>query len=322
MHIEKKLSAFAKIYYTLKPLIPNRLQYFFRILFIKYQLKINSSKWPIYTNSVKSIDSWNGWPEGKQFALVLTHDVETKKGHDRCYDLANFEINLGFRSSFNFVAEDYILSPELRNFLIKNGFEIGVHGLKHDGKLYFSYSSFKDSSIKINDYLRDWNSVGFRSPAMHHNLEWLHDLKIVYDSSTFDFDPFEPQSDGVNTIFPFWVKNKNSQSGYIELPYTIPQDSTLFIYLREKDISIWKRKIDWIAENGGMALLITHPDYMNFNNTRVFKQYPIKFYKELLLYIKEKYKGKYWHVLPKEIAGFWKKIHNQSTTTKDSKTAP
>jgi hypothetical protein len=30
----------------------------------------------------------------------------------------------------------------------------------------------------------------------------------------------------------------------------------------EKTISIWKKKLDWIVEKGGMALLITHPDYM------------------------------------------------------------
>ena len=55
----------------------------------------------------------------------------------------------------------------------------------------------------INAYLKEWGAVGFRSPAMHHNLEWLQDLDIEYDASTFDTDPFEPQPDGVGTIFPF-----------------------------------------------------------------------------------------------------------------------
>jgi hypothetical protein len=47
--------------------------------------------------------------------------------------------------------------------------------------------------------------------------------------------------------------------GYVELPYTLPQDFTLFTVMREKDIDIWKKKLDWIVEKGGMALLITHP---------------------------------------------------------------
>ena len=99
---------------------------------------------------------------------------------------------------------------------------------------------------------------------MHHNLEWIHDLDIEY-ASTFDTDPFEPQSDGVGTIFPFWVSGNSNQKGYVELPYTLPQDFTLFILMKEKNIDIWKQKLDWIAENGGMALVNTHPDYMNFD---------------------------------------------------------
>jgi hypothetical protein len=47
--------------------------------------------------------------------------------------------------------------------------------------------------------------------------------------------------------------------GYVELPYPLPQDFTLFTVMREKDIDIWKKKLDWIVEKGGMALLITHP---------------------------------------------------------------
>jgi hypothetical protein len=39
--------------------------------------------------------------------------------------------------------------------------------------------------------------------------------------------------------------------------------------MREKNIDIWKRKLDWIVENEGMALLITHPDYMNFGSGRL-----------------------------------------------------
>jgi hypothetical protein len=48
------------------------------------------------------------------------------------------------------------------------------------------------------------------------------------------------------------------------LPYTLVQDFNLFKILREPNIDIWKRKLDWIAERGGMALINTHPDYMGF----------------------------------------------------------
>jgi hypothetical protein len=44
---------------------------------------------------------------------------------------------------------------------------------------------------------------------MYHDLELLHHLDIEYDASTFDTDPFEPQPDGMGTIFPFWVPNQD-----------------------------------------------------------------------------------------------------------------
>ncbi len=91
------------------------------------------------------------------------------------------------------------------------------------------------------------NVSGFRSGFMHHELEWAHELNIKYDASTFDTDPFEPQPDGVNKIFPFWVEGPNG-TGYVELPYTLPQDFTLFVLLKEEGPETWKRKLEWLAE--------------------------------------------------------------------------
>jgi hypothetical protein len=55
------------------------------------------------------------------------------------------------------------------------------------------------------------------------------------------------------------------------MPNTLVQDFTLFILMREQSNAIWLRKSDWIAENGGLTLHKTHPDYMAFaeNNRRV-----------------------------------------------------
>jgi len=260
--------------------------------------------WPIDEKAAKPPEGWTGWPDGKKFALVLTHDVETAEGQDNCLKLAKLEKDLGFRSSFNFVPEGYRLFPELRNYLTQNGFEVGVHGLRHVN-LFKSKTTFQESAKQINQYLKDWQSVGFRAPSMYHNLDWIGDLDIQYDSSTFDTDPFEPQPDGVGTIFPFWVSGNHTQKGYIELPYTLPQDHSLFVIMGEKNIDIWKKKLDWIVEHGGMALLITHPDYMNFSErSKSIEKYPAKYYEELLNYIKGKYSGQYWNVLLKDLANF------------------
>lgn len=130
---------------------------------------------------------------------------------------------------------------------------------------------------------------------------------VVADS--IDTDPFEPQPDGVASIFPFWVQNNRGKNGYIELPYTLPQDFSIFVLKREKNNQIWKNKLDWIAQRGGMALVIAHPDYMNFGSKALaLDEYPVDYYRDFLMYIKENYRGLYWHVLPREMARFW--AHN------------
>jgi peptidoglycan/xylan/chitin deacetylase (PgdA/CDA1 family) len=236
----------------------------------------------------------------------LTHDVDTERGQSKVPELVDLERREGFRSSFNFVPERYKVSAELRRDLEKGGFEVGVHGLNHDGKYFNSREIFRYRATRINHYLKEWNAVGFRMPAMHYRLDWLLDLQVEYDASTFDTDPFEPYSEGMGTIFPFLVPGENGNPGYIELPYTLPQDFLLFVMLCEKDTSIWKRKLDWVVAHGGMALMNTHPDYMSFRGNCSIEEYPSDRYLEILQYIKTRYAGMYWNVLPREVARYFR----------------
>jgi hypothetical protein len=302
MIVSKTITA---IYYDLKPMIPRRLQIALRRAIILRNRNAYSHVWPILEEAGKSPNGWPGWPDQKQFALILTHDVDTARGQQTCRKLMKLEVDLGFRSSFNFVPERYPVSYDLRADLVNNGFEVGVHGLNHDGKLFRSRKIFNERSTKINNYLKHWKAVGFRSPAMHHNLEWIHDLEIQYDMSTFDTDPYEPQSDGVSTIFPFWVEGTSNQNGYAELPYTLPQDFTIFVLMRQKTIDVWKNKLQWIAKKGGMALLNTHPDYMKFSTQKLrIEEYPVEYYRRFLQYVKSRFQYQYWHALPREIAAY------------------
>jgi hypothetical protein len=272
--------------------------------------------WPILAGSERPPEGWPGWPEGKQFALVLTHDVEGPEGLVKVRKLMGLERKLGLRSAFNLIPEGgrYTAPQELRDELAAEGFEVGVHDLYHDGKLFLSRSEFSRNAVKINRYLKDWGAAGFRSGFMLQNLDWIHDLNVQYDASTFDTDPFEPQPHGQHTIFPFWVPRPAAAKdlggarpaqGYVELPYTLPQDSTLFLLLRERHPDIWFQKLDWVAKHGGMALLDTHPDYLTMGGEAQRPcQYPVEIYERLLEYVRSRYSGAYWPALPREVARF------------------
>lgn len=295
------------VFYSIKPLIPRAVQIGIRRRIARFKRRKCAHVWPIDPTSATPPKGWAGWPEGKQFALVLSHDVDSRKGYDNVLNLAELEEQMGFRSCFNFVPESYgRVSLELLDKLRQRGFGVAVHGLKHDGQLFTSKRNFDRQARRINNYLAEWKTEGFTSPSMHHNLDWLVGLNIKYSTSTFDTDPFEPQPDGVGTIFPFWVRNSSSSHGFVEMPYTLPQDSTLFIILQEKNIEIWKQKLDWVAQKGGMALLNTHPDYMGFENSRKGSaEYPVSYYIELLGYLRSFYAGRFYQSLPADIATFF-----------------
>jgi glycosyltransferase involved in cell wall biosynthesis/peptidoglycan/xylan/chitin deacetylase (PgdA/CDA1 family) len=293
-----------KLYYGIKPLVPAFIRHGTRRWFALGKRRKVDNVWPILPGSERPPDGWPGWPRGKKFAFVLTHDVEGPDGVAKCRQLMELEMKWGFRSSFNFIPEaDYRVTRELREELARNGFEVGVHDLRHDGKLYRSREDFGKNAAQINRYLKAWGAAGFRSGFMFHNLEWLHDLEIQYDASTFDTDPFEPQPDGVGTIFPFWKESTNGR-GYVELPYTLPQDSTLFLLFGERDPEIWLKKLDWVAAHGGMALVNVHPDYIQFPGEPASRHtFPVEIYERLLQHARQR-TNECWHCLAKEMAAF------------------
>jgi glycosyltransferase involved in cell wall biosynthesis len=296
-----------RAYYLLKPMIPWSIRLALRRKSAARRRRAAEANgtWPIQKSAAGAPSNWPGWPGGKQFGVVLTHDVEGQLGMDRVSDLMRLEVELGFRSSFNFIPEgDYRVSKQLREEVEKNGFEVGVHDLNHDGKLYRSKAEFMNKARRINQYLKEWNAVGFRSGFMLRNLSWLGELNVKYEASTFDSDPFEPMPGGEQTIFPFKAPRAKGGS-YLELPYTLCQDSTMFMFLGEKTPDIWKKKLDWLAANGGMALINVHPDYTHFGNGKMTtREFPADYYREFLQYIQDKYAGKYWHGLPRELADY------------------
>src|SRR6516162_7516007 len=113
---------------------------------------------------------------------------------------------------------------------------------------------------------------------------------------------------GYSTIFPFWVPKRDGR-GYVELPYTLPQDFTLFLLLGETSVDTWVQKLDWIATHGGMALLNAHPDYLCFSGERSSRRtYAAEFYENFLKYVRSRYDHSLWNPLPRELAAYITRI--------------
>jgi hypothetical protein len=130
---------------------------------------------------------------------------------------------------------------------------------------------------------------------MHRNPYWMQALEIEYDLSFFDTDPYEPIPGGCMSIWPFFIGH------FVELPYTLVQDSTLGLVLGENTPRIWMEKVAFIEQYRGMALLNSHPDYLS--QPDIWNIY-VKFLMEM------KEKNNFWHALPREVARWWLKRNN------------
>jgi hypothetical protein len=296
----------SELFYSIKPLFPRPLQLGLRRAIAGIQRRKHADIWPINEGAALPPPGWNGWPEGKRFAWDLHHDVETSAGQDKCSALMDLEERLGVRSTFFIVPERYPVSESLIEEIKRRGFGLGVHGLHHDGKLFQSYEKFRKDAERINGYLRAWGTRGFSAPSMIYRHEWMHHLDIDHSTGAFDTDPFAPEPSPTPTIFPFIVRAEARANRFVELPCTLVQDHTLFVILKERTIDVWKRKMDWIAAHKGLALFITHPDYMNFDAQRPNgpEEYPTRFYSEMISYVQATYAGQYWNPLSADLAAF------------------
>lgn len=292
-----------KFYYTcIRPVIPISLR---QKLQNSYHAKVTYKENFISDDLIKYLKDHfdfssltsSLYPDGFSNATILTHDVEEQHGFDFIPKVIELEEKYGFKSSWNIVPYKYKIDDGIIKFIQESGHEIGIHGYNHDGKLYYSEKIFNYRVKFINEAIRKYNAVGFRSPQVHRNLLWLQRLSIQYDASCFDYDPFQPFPGGTGSIWPFIVGK------FVELPYTLPQDHTLFYILKQKNIDIWKKKSDWLVKNNGMILALTHPDYL-------IDQKHFKLYEELLDYLMQLKNT--WNCLPKDISNWWKNKFDRS----------
>ena len=96
-----------RLYYEVKPWIPSRIRFALRRTLARRLLRRSADVWPILESAARKPDGWAGWPEGKQFALVLTHDVEGPVGLANVKPLAELsklELNSGSTSCERSVA--------------------------------------------------------------------------------------------------------------------------------------------------------------------------------------------------------------------------
>ena len=305
--VARKTNALARAaYYRVRPFLPRGLQMAMRRRFSRVQERATFPRWhtepalhELYQLLLKLIDEVAGepvprlapWPGGKSWAFVLTHDVETAAGYKRIEAVLDAEERHSLRSAWFLVPErDYSVSDKSVAGLVERGCEVAVHGLRHDGR-DLSVQELPIRLPAMRAWAERWGATGFRAPATHRQWELMPRLGFDYDSSYSDVARYEPQAGGSCSWLPFFIDD------LVELPITLPMDHTLFELLGHADGSVWHEKAALLRDRGGMALLLTHPDYLDDTRLREY---------ELFL---ETVAGDEtaWFALPREVSTWWRR---------------
>jgi peptidoglycan/xylan/chitin deacetylase (PgdA/CDA1 family) len=292
-------------YYVVRPVLPRQVQLLLRRRLAGSAAAPTFPDWPLHTGLHELYDwllelvgdlvdapvPWIApWPDGTSWCFVLTHDVETAQGLQDLETLRGPERERGYRSAWNFVPERYDTPHEVVQQLEKEGCEVGVHGLRHDGRDLASGRALAKRLPRIREAADRWGATGFRSPATQRSWSLMPRLGFDHDSSYTDTDPYEPQPGGCCSYLPFFIDD------LVELPITLPQDHTLFSILGHDDSSLWLGKAHELRRRGGMALVLSHPDYAHGTAARAWRELLDDLHPDPTM----------WQALPREVASWWR----------------
>ena len=125
--------------------------------------------------------------------VALSHDVDSAQGFKNISKIVEVERKMGVRSTFNIVPNRYSIDFNLLHKLEDEGFEIGIHGHDHSGRLPFKPAIVQQKLLKdAVKYFQSLDVKGFRSPSLFRTPYLFEALEKVfeYDSSVPDTENY------------------------------------------------------------------------------------------------------------------------------------
>ncbi|MGD0458127.1 MAG: hypothetical protein ABSC21_10315 [Terriglobia bacterium] len=300
-----------KAYYLLRPFVSVSVRRHFQKIHLRGWDTIRFPAWPVdftvdrihqkllalamQAQGLEKMPFIWFWPDNFRSCAIITHDVEGPPGRDVCGRLMDLDESFGFHSSFQVVPENrYHVPKSYLNNIVSRGFEVNVHDLKHDGRLYADHGEFLRRAERINYYVREFEAKGFRSGILYRNADWYDAFEFSYDMSIPNVGHLDPQRGGCCTVMPYFIGK------IVELPLTCTQDYTLFQILGDYSIDLWKKQIALVREKHGLISFIVHPDYIREQRAR-------DTYRALLDHLARlRAEDCVWTPLPRDVANWWR----------------
>jgi hypothetical protein len=221
--------------------------------------------------------------------------VEGESGRDFCAGLMDLDESFGIRSAFQVVPEArYSVQKSFLDSITGRAFELNIHDLKHDGRLYADHAEFLRRATRINNYVREYGAQGFRSGTIYRNADWFGAFDFSYDISLPNVAHLDAQRGGCCTVVPFFIGR------IVELPLTCTQDYTIFQILGDYSIDLWEKQIALVRKNHGLISFLVHADY-------VIEQRARETYRALLEFLARlRTENIVWTALPRDVAEWWR----------------
>ena len=306
-----KAQALTKAYYLIRPLLPVGVRKHIQKWRLRGWDQLPFPQWPVdrtvdqifeqvmllslRSQSADRVPFIWFWPDGANSCAIMTHDVETAMGRDSCAHLMDMDDASGIKAAFEIVPEQrYEVTSDFLKSIRQRGFEIVVHDLNHDGRLFSNREQFLERVASIHAYKEQFGSIGFRAAVLYRKQSWFNDLNFDYDMSVPNVAHLDPQRGGCCTVMPYFVGK------ILELPVTTTQDYTLFHILNDYSINLWQKQIDLIMEKHGLISFIVHPDYIGAPRER-------NIYQALLSHLADLRKERaLWITTPGEVNHWWR----------------
>ncbi|MCK4660428.1 MAG: hypothetical protein KAV82_12970 [Phycisphaerae bacterium] len=209
------------------------------------------------------------WPQGKQYAATLSHDIDT----DYCFRFPELlekvralDEAAGIRSAWMVVEKLVDAGRKALDELYAGGHEIGFHGTEHDHKLAFLPPVAMAKRIARAGRLIDaYGTTGFRSPSYLRTpgLYQALDGVLEYDMSMHDvlegFCRATLRHEGCSTCLPFFIAGTD----VLEIPTTVPEDWYFDSLGCSNPREVLRKQLDSLAlikARGGIAGILTHPE--------------------------------------------------------------
>jgi peptidoglycan/xylan/chitin deacetylase (PgdA/CDA1 family) len=240
------------------------------------------------------------WPDGRQAAVTLTHDVDvpwvlSARRAPLLQTIVDTETRLGYRGAWYVTAVALRASRHGRalRYIADAGHEIGSHGWNHDGKLNYVRPDRQRRRVeKSLARLQGLGVSGIRTPWYCRSPQLFEVLsrRFSYDTSVPNSSAFfsTESNSGCCTIFPY-----EPRDGVYELPMTLPPDTSLD---RDAGYAGLMEIVDRIVDGGGVVVVVLHPQPHQSANAQGLRAY-FEFLRQLLA----RHGDRLWHATPCEI---------------------